>query len=274
MTDIISCFEGYKFIIKVKSNGVYIPSTFLSSSIFSGVVLCLCDIEKKIYEASNINYIYIFEDRVSYFIKIISGRACKSIFEDFVIWGKTSFYENAKDEYAASLDIDIHPIFLKLKSISIIVDDQSSAFSDDLGHKLMNNNPYKHAKISQSKVHLGLLLEALISGDFETFININEQESMALHAMLMTSYPNFLLLKPNTIKIINSIKNFRLKTGLPICYNLDADSNVNLIFPEDISDEVESFLNNYISIFCLEEKLIFSTLGTKPQKIGEYILSN
>jgi diphosphomevalonate decarboxylase len=41
--------------------------------------------------------------------------------------------------------------------------------------------------------------------DLDAFIKIVESEALTLHAMMMTSMPYFILMKPNTLQIINAI---------------------------------------------------------------------
>ncbi len=44
--------------------------------------------------------------------------------------------------------------------------------------------------------------------------------------MMMTSMPYFILMKPNTLEIINKIWKFRAETQIPVCFTLDAGANV------------------------------------------------
>ena len=72
----------------------------------------------------------------------------------------------------------------------------------------------------------------LTNGNQKRFIEIVESEALTLHAMMMTSMPYFILMKPNTLKIINKIWEFRQTTGSNICFTLDAGANVHVLFPE------------------------------------------
>ena len=74
----------------------------------------------------------------------------------------------------------------------------------------------------QAKNNFSLLSVALKSGDLDSFIKIVENEALQLHAMMMTSNPYFILIKPKTLNIINEIRDFRRKFNIPICFTLDA----------------------------------------------------
>jgi diphosphomevalonate decarboxylase len=60
-----------------------------------------------------------------------------------------------------------------------------------------------------------------------------ESEALTLHAMMMTSMPYFILMKPN-IEIINAIWKFR-DTKTPVCFTLDAGANVHVLYPKTIA---------------------------------------
>ena len=63
---------------------------------------------------------------------------------------------------------------------------------------------------------------------------IVESEALTLHAMMMTSMPYFILMKPNTLEIINKIWKFREETRYYIlCFTLDAGANVHVLYPEN-----------------------------------------
>ena len=54
---------------------------------------------------------------------------------------------------------------------------------------------------------------------------IVESEALTLHSMMMTSIPYFILMKPNTLEIINAIWKYRNETKIPVCFTLDAGAN-------------------------------------------------
>jgi diphosphomevalonate decarboxylase len=105
------------------------------------------------------------------------------------------------------------------------------------------------------------------AGDTETFIRITESEALTLHAMMMTSQPYFLLLKPDTLQIIDRIFAFREKTGLPVSFTLDAGPNVHLLYPAAINDEVKHFIDNDLLPFLSPKGYIEDEVGKGPEKI-------
>ena len=73
----------------------------------------------------------------------------------------------------------------------------------------MHNHPFAKQRFEQAHENLFKLKSILESGDLNGFIALIESEALTLHAMMMTSNPYFILMKPNTLKIINKIWDFR-----------------------------------------------------------------
>ena len=111
------------------------------------------------------------------------------------------------------------------------------------------------------------LLSALKTGDLELFIKIAESEAMQLHALMMCSKPSVLLLKPNTLRIINTLYEFRRETDIPVCFTLDAGPNVHLLYPDQHAEMVERFIMDELEPYCHEGQWIADHVGDGPSKI-------
>src|SRR6185437_12238620 len=86
-------------------------------------------------------------------------------------------------------------------------------------------------RFAQAHQNLSAIKKVLENGDLEEFIKITESEALTLHSMMMTSMPYFILMKPNTLEIINRIWKFRETTNVPVCFTLDAGANVHVLYP-------------------------------------------
>src|SRR5690606_22821198 len=111
--------------------------------------------------------------------------------------------------------------------------------SSRAGHALMEGNPYAHARYEQANTHITDMLQALENGDINAFGRIVEKEALTLHALMMTSEPSYLLMRPNTLAIIERIRSLRETKGVPVCFTLDAGPNVHLLYPREVSATVE-----------------------------------
>jgi diphosphomevalonate decarboxylase len=73
---------------------------------------------------------------------------------------------------------------------------------------------------------------------------------------------------PNTLKIIDLIKSYRLKKDVPLYYTLDAGPNVHLLYPASHANEVEIFIREELLKFCEHEKVLYDEVGKGPVKIS------
>ena len=131
----------------------------------------------------------------------------------------------------------------------------------------MINHSFSNDRLVQVNQNLKLLKNALISGDFEAFTHIVELEALTLHAMMMTSSPYYILIKPNTLNIINEIWNYRKNTNSKVCFTLDAGANIHLLYPKKNFNEIQEFIFNNLSKFCQNGEFINDHVGNGPNKL-------
>ncbi|MBQ3739331.1 MAG: hypothetical protein II862_10185 [Bacteroidales bacterium] len=248
---------------KVESRNTFPHSSGIASSAssMSAFVMCLLDIENQIVVKQ-----FDFQ-KASCFSRLASGSAARSVYSKMALWGATEAYEGSSDEYAVPLENDIHPIFKTYHDSILIVSGETKSVSSRAGHALMEGNPYASARYAQANENTKNLLSALKSGDLDTFINITESEALQLHALMMCSNPSFILMKPNTLGIINEIMAFRNETQIPLCFTLDAGPNVHLLYPENEAEKVKHFINDRLTAYCVDNKWIADHVGDGPKKL-------
>ena len=98
------------------------------------------------------------------------------------------------------------------------------------------------------------------------FIHITESEALQLHALMMCSNPSVMLLKPNTLRIINTLYEFRRETDIPVCFTLDAGPNVHLLYPDQHAEMVERFIMDELEPYCHEGQWIADQVGDGPSR--------
>jgi len=132
---------------------------------------------------------------------------------------------------------------------------------------LMNSNPFSLQRFQQAQENIQSIIKAMQEGDFQKFINVTESEALTLHAMMMTSNPYYLLLKPNTLQIIDRIFEYRKSTGIPVCFTLDAGPNVHLLYPEKVESKVKSFIKDQLMQFSHQQMIIEDRVGKGPVEL-------
>ena len=251
--------------LKVESRNTFPHSSGIASSAssMSAFVMCLLEIENQL-----VGKVELDLQKASYFSRLASGSAARSVFPKMALWGATDCYKGSSDEYAVPLENDIHPIFKTYRDSILIVSGETKSVSSRAGHGLMENNPYAPARYTQANENIKNLLAALKSGDLDTFINITESEALQLHALMMCSNPSFILMKPNTLRIIEAVRNFRNETRIPLCFTLDAGPNVHLLYPENEAEQVYDFIKNILANYCVEGRWIADHVGDGPKKLA------
>ena len=254
--------------LKVESRNTFPHSSGIASSAssMSAFVMCLMDLERSL-SLSKGRPTDIDLKKASYFSRLASGSAARSVFPKMSLWGATDCYKGSSEEYAVSLENDIHPVFKTYRDSILIVSGETKSVSSRAGHGLMEGNPYAPARYAQANENIKNLLAALKAGDLDTFINITESEAMQLHALMMCSSPSYILMKPNTLNLINEIWAFREETKIPLCFTLDAGPNVHLLYPENEADKVENYIKDNLIAYCNDGRWIADHVGDGPKKL-------
>ena len=209
-----------------------------------------------------------FCEKASFLSRLGSGSACRSVFGSIVVWGEHPVIEGSSDLYGVPYTKEIHPIFKHYEDTILLVDKGEKQVSSTVGHQLMNNHPYASNRFAQASSNITKLDIVLQSGDLYDFMNIVESEALTLHAMMMTSNPYYILMKPNTLEIINRIWEFRKETNVPICFTLDAGANVHVLYPENVKKRALEFINEHLTRFCENGQFILDDVGKGPRLIN------
>lgn len=238
-----------------------------SASSFSALALCLCHINRSITgtEISDEE----FYMQASKLARLGSGSACRSIYGGWALWGKLSEIANSSDEFAIPLNNIVNDKFKKYYDAILVVNSSEKSISSSEGHKLMETNPFKDIRISVAKENSINILNALKSGNDNGFIDIVEYEAANLHAMFLTSQPHFILVKPETLQIINKLKRFREETNLEFCFTMDAGPNIHLLYPESMRERMLAFIKSELVGLCEDGKWIDDKIGQGPKLISD-----
>ncbi|MBT8321193.1 MAG: hypothetical protein KJO90_05930 [Eudoraea sp.] len=184
-----------------------------------------------------------------------------SISGSVVVWGENADIPGSSDLYGITFPDTVADIFVDYQDTILLVHRGQKQISSTVGHKLMEGHPYSSQRFEQAHRHLKEIKEILISGDLDPFVALVEREALTLHAMMMTSSPYFMLMKPNTLSIIECVWEFRRETGVPLCFTLDAGANVHLLYPRRYSEKVLQFIKNELVAYCENGQYICDQLG-------------
>ncbi len=235
-----------------------------SASAMSALALCIGSIFNNSEEEDD-----RFLDRASYLARIGSGSAARSVYGGWALWGETPEVDGSSNDYALSINEIVHDDFRDMRDAILIVSSGSKKVSSSAGHQLMEQHFYREGRLSQTSARLSALLGSLRKGHFDDFIRITENEALSLHGLMMSSDPSYILLKPETLDIINKIRQFREQFQIPVCFTLDAGPNVHLIYPAKVLKEVKGFIEKELLALCEEGEWIDDQTGSGPEKLKQ-----
>jgi diphosphomevalonate decarboxylase len=255
--------KGYKFTVHTFNSFPHSSGIASSASGMSALALCLLSLSP---EAKSLNQ-EAFYQKASEWARLGSGSASRSVFSTLGLWGKTEGIPESSDLHAIAYKGKVDPVFLSFKDTILLVEKGQKSVSSSAGHGLMNGHPFAQERFKQAHTNLAQLQDILAKGDLEAFGNLVEHEALTLHAMMMSSQPYFILMKPNTLCIIDAIWAYRKRTSLPLYFTLDAGANVHMLYPESIEQEALKFVNDEIKGYLKNEEYICDQVGFGPIKL-------
>jgi len=255
--------KEYHFKIDTQNTFPHSSGIASSASGMAALAMNIMSLEKAINPTISEDYFY---SKASFLARLGSGSACRSIKGEVVVWGNHSEINGSSDLFGVEFS-DIHSNFKNYQDTILLVDKGEKQVSSTVGHDLMHNHPYAERRFSQAHENLSQIKAILSSGNVEEFIKILESEALTLHAMMMTSMPYFILMKPNTLEIINKIWKFRNETQIPVCFTLDAGANVHVLYPENVKENVLQFIQDELVGYCQNGQYICDQIGNGANQL-------
>jgi len=252
--------------IRIESRNTFPHSSGIASSAssMSALALGICSLELTILGGSSDKDFY---RKASYMARLGSGSAARSIYGGFVSWGRMEGFEQTSDEFATPLHETAGPTFTSLYDAVLIISPDIKSVSSSQGHALMDNHPYARSRYLQARENYIRLRSAIYENDLRAFIQITENEALALHGLMMSSNPAYLLLKPGTLQVLSRILQVRKEEGIALAFTLDAGPNVHLIYPSYEREKVLAFIRDELLEFCHQEQWIDDRMGEGPEEL-------
>lgn len=265
VSEFLPFINHLEFKIRSRNSFPHSSGIASSASAMSSVALCLVSVEKELFGTQK-NDKDVFT-KASFIARLGSGSAARSVYGDWSVWGKSKLIRTSTDEAAVKLNNVVKPMFKSLADAILIVDSGKKKVSSSQGHKTMIDHPFAEVRYRQAGENLERILRAMLTGDEQAFINVVENEALSLHAMMMTAYNGYSLLKEATWMIINRIRDFRLKSGLFLTFTLDAGPNVHLLYKQKDADAIKPFILSDLLSLCENQQWIDDRIGKGPERV-------
>ena len=255
----------YTMVIHSENSFPHSSGIASSASGMSAIAMCLMSLEKSLSSIELTNE--FINKKASFLARLGSGSASRSIEGPLVVWGNHPDIKGSSDVFGVPFPYEVHEVFKNYHDAILLVDKGEKQVSSTVGHDLMHNHPFASQRFDQANENLAKISKILQNGDINSFINLVESEALSLHAMMLTSNPYFILMKPNTLEIINAIWRYRNHTGSKVCFTLDAGANVHVLYPANESKSMLQFIDNELSKFCQKNHYICDIVGLGAVKL-------
>lgn len=255
----------YHFVLKTHNSFPHSSGIASSASGMSALTLCLQSLNELINGAQGDE---AFFQKASYLARIGSGSAARSVYGGLVVWGRHAEIFNSNDEYATPYPFEVNPVFETFNDTILLVHEGEKSVSSTVGHSMMTRHPFARQRFEEARTNLSRLVSVFRAGDLDEFGKIVEGEALMLHALMMCSDPPYILMKPNTLAVIEKIWDFRKQNGIPVFFTLDAGANVHVLYPDEYKELTRNFIDNNLAGYCENKKYICDCVGKGPEFIA------
>jgi diphosphomevalonate decarboxylase len=159
-----------------------------------------------------------------------SGSASRSIPPGFVEWQSGP---NDQDSFSFTIAPAEH---WDLVDCIAVVSQEEKPVSSSHGHLLAGTSLLQSIRVDDAPRRLIICRKAILDHDFDSLAEVVELDSNLMHAVMLTSTPSLLYWEPATVTVVQAVQSWR-KTGLPVCYTIDAGPNVHVLCSGSASRE-------------------------------------
>ncbi len=256
--------NAYHFKIETTNSFPHSSGIASSASGMSALALCFMSMEKTLLPEMGEDYFY---KKASFLARLGSGSASRSTQGPLMVFGEHQELSESSNLYGIKYQDELHNNFENYQDTILLVDVGEKKVSSTAGHDLVNGHPFASARFEQAHSNLSEILQILKNGDLTAFVKLVESEALVLHAIMMSSDPYYVLLRPNTLEIIEKVWDYRAKTASNLCFTLDAGANVHLLYPQSEKQSVLQFIQNELVAYCKNEQYICDQIGLGAKKI-------
>ena len=159
-----------------------------------------------------------------------SGSACRSVPGGYCQWLPGS------DDSSVAVSL-APPEHWDLRDVIAIVSREHKTVGSTGGHRLAQTSSLQAARVAGADARLSACREALLACDLAAMGPVLEEDTMLMHAVMMTGRPPLYYWQPATIAVIQAAFQWRAE-DIPVYFTIDAGPNVHLICEAEQVDRV------------------------------------
>lgn len=217
--NIVRAWAGVRLAARVESENNFPAGAGLASSAAAFAALALA--------STAALGLRLDETALSRLARRGSGSAARSVPGGFVEWQPG---RGDADSYAFSI---APPEHWPLVDCVAVIETAHKAVGSSEGHRLAATSPLQSVRVVDTPRRLRLARQAILRRDFEALAEVAEQDSMMMHAVMMTSRPPLIYWQGTSVDLMRAVTAWR-REGIAAFYTLDAGPNVHVIcLPQD-----------------------------------------
>jgi len=225
----VRAMSGIQLFAHVQSENNFPSGTGIASSASAFAALSLA--------SATAAGMQLEERDLSRLARTASGSACRSVPAGFVEW-------QAGMDHSSSFAVSIAPpSHWSLVDLVAIVSREHKCTGSYEGHQLANTSPLQACRLKDAPKRLEICRRAILDRDFEALAEVVELDSNMMHAVIMTSNPRLQYWQPATLAVMLEVSRWR-KTGIPVCYTIDAGPNVHVLCESKHAGEISMQLTS------------------------------
>lgn len=167
----------------------------------------------------------LHERELSIMARFGSGSACRSIPSGFVEWLKGDSNDTS---YSVSI---FPPDYFNILDIVAIISNKKKLVSSTDGQKIARTSPFFNARLTHIDNKIKEIKKFIKLKDFKSFGLLIEEEALELHKIMQTSTPSLMYWQPETIKLMDLVRNWRSE-GLEVYFTVNTGQDIHLIIEE------------------------------------------
>ncbi|MCV3763559.1 diphosphomevalonate decarboxylase [Companilactobacillus farciminis] len=170
-----------------------------------------------------------------------SGSASRSIYGGFVEW-----IAGNDNESSFAQPIDENPK-IDLILLSVVINQHSKKISSTVGmENSVKSSPFYSNWVTLVSSEIKEIKQAIAQKDLQKIGEISEHNAMSMHALTLSANPSFTYFAPETIQIIQAIKDLRHE-GVFAYATIDAGPNVKIICTKESIQKVQTYIEQQLS---------------------------
>jgi len=183
---------------------------------------------------------------ISTIARHLAGSACRSVTGEYSRWYAGS------QRFAGPRDLDMGMVIVPLRA----------DFSTEQAHREAEKSAFFVSRIDVARKRVDEMEKAIKSGLLERVAELAELDSLELHAITMTGPGRLVLLRPESLIVIDFVRKLRSERHLPVFFSMQTGPSV---FINTYPEYVEEVLSG---IKSLNLNAIRSNIGEGVRIVG------